>query len=156
MQRRQRRARLLAAAAALMVLCWIALFAMLRNPKGDVPAPSEVLPDPTAPLNDQRAADNGRATATPRTGVDPEHRKAALAAFSRLNCAGCHALEGVGNPSRPLDGVGGHLDAKPLRERALGEGEAAADMSAGLRRRKAEVASDPDVPALLEYLSTSR
>ena len=40
-------------------------------------------------------------------------RGAAL--FTEQKCILCHALQGKGNPKRPLDGVGNHIDAPTVK-----------------------------------------
>lgn len=131
---RESRARWLAFATAGTVVALAALFAWLRNPPGE-------------PVSAQ---------APPAVAADPVRLAAGREAFTRLGCARCHAIEGVGNPSTPLDGVGARLDATALRDWTLGTGAAAEDLSRGVVRAKSRAADDPDLQALLDYLAQSR
>lgn len=130
---RQSRARWLAGATAAVVVGFSAVFAIARNSGGSAPLPTAV----PASIPDARLA-------------------AGRAAFERLNCTNCHSVSGKGNPSNPLDGVGARLDVQGLRDWTLGEGGAADKLSAGARRQKARAADDPELPALLDYLSSLR
>jgi mono/diheme cytochrome c family protein len=131
---RESRARWLAFATTGVVVVLAALFAWIRNPPGESP------PAP-APL---------------AAGLDPARLAAGREAFTRLGCARCHAIAGVGNPSTPLDGVGARLDAAGLRDWTLGTGAAAEELSRGVVRAKSRAAEDPDLDALIDYLAQSR
>lgn len=131
---RESRARWLAFATAGVVVALAALFAWLRNPPGE---PAD-------------------ARSPPAMAADPVRLAAGRAAFSRLGCVRCHAIEGVGNPSTPLDGVGARLDAAALRDWTLGTGAAAEELSRGAVRAKSGAVGDPDLEALIEYLAQSR
>jgi len=131
---RESRARWLAFATAGVVVALAALFAWMRNPPGE-PAPA---PAPQA------------------AAMGPVRLAAGREAFTRLGCARCHAIDGVGNPSMPLDGVGARLDAAALRDWTLGTGAAAEVLSRGALRAKSHAVEDPDLEALIDYLAQSR
>jgi len=123
---RETRARWLATATAVIVIALAALFAWLRN-----------WPQPA-----------GR----PPTLAEAATHDAARAAFERLNCALCHALGGRGNPSLPLDGIGGRRDAASIRDWTLGTGSARAQLPGGIAQMKERAGDDPDLDALIDYL----
>lgn len=130
---REARARYLAFATVVVVVGLAALFAWARNPPGDaVPAVAAAEPSNAARLDAGRAA------------------------FERLGCARCHAVEGRGNPARPLDGIGARLDRAALRDWALGTGVASEELSSGVLRTKARAAGDADLDVLIEYLAQQR
>lgn len=128
---RQSRARWLAGITAVVVVGLSAVFAIARNLGGTA------TPGATAPVTDARLV-------------------AGRAAFERLNCMNCHSVAGKGNPANPLDDVGARRDAQGLRDWTLGQGSAAEKLSAGVKRQKAPVANDPELPALLDYLASLR
>lgn len=134
---RQSRAKWLAAATTALVIALSALFAALRNLS---PLPPRAPPSVAAPV------------APP---PDAARIAAGRAAFERMNCAMCHSIAGHGNPSHPLDSVGGRLDRARLRAWTLGEGEAAAPLG-GIASLKRRHAADPDLEALLDYLQQLR
>lgn len=134
---RESRAKWLAVATAALVIALSALFATLRNLS---PRPARAPQSPAA---------------APAPPADPARIAAGRAAFERMNCAMCHSIAGRGNPSHPLDGVGGRLDRAQLRAWALGEGEAAAPLG-GIASIKQRNRGDPDLDALLDYLQQLR
>lgn len=128
---RKARARWLAAATAAAVVVFATVFAVVRNLGGEaVPA------TPAA------------ATATTARPVPP--------AFERLGCSNCHSVGGVGNPGRPLDGIGARMTAAQIRDWTLATGPARQEISARTAQRKSQAADDPELPALIDYLATSR
>jgi mono/diheme cytochrome c family protein len=128
--RREVRARWLAAATAIAVVALSAVFAWLRN------APVGSTPEPSAPsVVDARTAAGRRA-------------------FEELRCASCHAIGNVGNRARPLDGIGSRRNAGAILEWTLGTGEAQSRLPPSVVRMKARAADAPQLPALVEYLST--
>ena len=145
---RETRARFLTFATASVVVALAALFAWLRNPPADGVAPAAV-PSPGAGVD-------AVTPATPRATIPAARLAAGQAAFVRLNCSRCHAIAGVGNPSNPLDGVGGRLDTEALRDWTLGTGPASDQLPAGILRTKARAAGDADIDVLIEYLAHSR
>jgi mono/diheme cytochrome c family protein len=122
---RQSRARWLAFATALLVVLLAALFAWLRN----------LTPAPVVPQ-----------------GLTDGSVVRGRAAFTRA-CAGCHAAEGRGNPSLPLDGVGARFDRESLRARAFGTSDR---LPAGIAAMKRTGARDVDAEAVLDYLQQLR
>jgi mono/diheme cytochrome c family protein len=134
---RQSRAKWLAVATAVLVIALSALFAALRNLTPLPPRALQTTDAPAAPAVDSARVAAGRA------------------AFERMNCAMCHSIAGRGNPSHPLDGVGGRLDRAQLRAWTLGEGEAAARLG-GVAATKRRNAADPELDALLDYLQQLR
>lgn len=155
---RESRARWLAFATAGVVVALAALFAWLRNPPGDAtrpPAPRVTTTTPTATA--ERAPARQESSPAPQAPPAAAARLAAgRAAFTRLDCARCHAIDGVGNPAMPLDGVGTRLDPAALRAWTLGTGVAAEQLSRGILRAKARTAEDTDIDVLIEYLAQSR
>jgi len=138
---RESRARWLAFATGAVVVGLAMLFAWLRNP------PTQVAPA-------RPAATAEPALATPP--VDAQRMAAGRAAFRRLDCTRCHAIEGVGKPGSPLDGIGARLDAVALREWTTGTGAAREELSAGVLRAKARAAADAELDVLIDYLAHSR
>jgi mono/diheme cytochrome c family protein len=128
--RREVRARWLAAATAVTVIALSALFAWLRN----------------API--------GSAPGAASTTVVDSRVAAGLRAFEELGCATCHAIGAVGNRTHPLDGIGGRRDAAAIRAWALGTGEAQSRLPPSVMRVKARAADAPELPALVDYLTT--
>lgn len=119
----------------------------------DAPAPAEAKPAPPA----TPAAAAVASAATPSaTAVDPARIATGERAYARLGCAMCHSIGGRGNPGSPLDGVGGRLDRKALYELTTGTGAAAAQLGAGLARRKQREVGDADLDALIDYLTQLR
>jgi hypothetical protein len=155
---RESRARWLAFATAGVVVALAALFAWLRNAPGETGlagAPQGAASAPAAPSDTASSPQAG--PATPRAlPVDAARLATGRAAFTRLGCVRCHAFEGVGNPSLPLDGVGARLDAAAVRDWALGTGAAAEELGRGTVRAKSSAAEDPDLDALVEVLADSR
>jgi len=146
---RESRALGLALATAAAVVALAALFATLRNPGGVERgrpvadrAPSTLAQPPGA--------------AAPGSTPDPRRLAAGRAAFARLDCTRCHAMEGQGNPDTPLDGVGARLDAAALRHWTLGTGPAADELPRGILRAKQRAAGDTELDALIDYLQHSR
>jgi len=134
---RESRARWLALATAALVVLMSALFAALRNL-----TPLQAPPRQAAPM---------AAPAPPAAQL-----AAGRAAFDRLNCAMCHSIEGRGNPSHPLDGVGARRSRDALRDWSFGSGAAAGALPTGIAQSKARAEKDPDVEALLDYLQHLR
>lgn len=128
--RREVRARWLAAATAIAVVALSAVFAWLRN----------------APIGSALVADSN--------SVVNARVEAGLRAFEELGCATCHAIGNVGNRMRPLDGIGDRRDAAAIRAWALGTGEAQSRLPPSVIRVKARAAEAPDLPALVDYLTT--
>jgi hypothetical protein len=128
--RREVRARWLAAATAIAVVALAALFAWLRNP-----------PPASAPAASSAVVEDARVAA-------------GLRAFEHLGCAACHAIGGIGNRARPLDGVGGRRDSDVIRAWAIGAGEAQGRLPPAVVRLKSRAADAPELPALVEYLAT--
>jgi mono/diheme cytochrome c family protein len=135
---RESMARWLALATATLVVLLSAAFAALRN---------------LAPL--RSPAPSAPRIAAPAGPADAARIAAGRAAFERLNCAMCHAIEGRGNPSHPLDGVGSRLDRDALRDWTLGTGAASGKLG-GVAQTKQRNAKDPDLDALLDYLAQLR
>lgn len=135
---RETRTRWLALATAAVVVGLAALFAQVRNPG-------------TAPGG---AALPGALTDAP--ALDAARWASGRAAFARLDCTRCHALEGVGNPATPLDGVGARLQRAELIDWTLGTGVAADELPRGVLRSKQRAVGDPDLDALIDYLQHSR
>ncbi|MDP1647459.1 MAG: c-type cytochrome [Rubrivivax sp.] len=155
---RESRARWLAFATAGVVVALAALFAWLRNPPGDATrtaAPTLAAAPPTAPAT-PASAWQGAAPVPQAPPADAARLAAGRAAFTRLGCGGCHAIDGVGNPAAPLDGVGARLDPAALRDWTLGAGVAVDQLPRGLLRTKARAAQDADIDVLIEYLAQSR
>jgi mono/diheme cytochrome c family protein len=128
---RETRARWLAALTAALVVILAAVFAVLHNPR---------LPlDAAAPAGATDAAD-----------------AAGRAAFAAMNCTMCHSLAGQGNPSSRLDGVGSRLDRDAIRAWTIGEGPAREALGSGMAQMKSRYADDPQLDALVDYLSRQR
>lgn len=130
---RARRAQALAAATALLVVALAAAFAALRNRGPTRPAPP--------------------AAATAAIVVADASSEAGRRAFDKLNCGMCHSIGGRGNTDSPLDGIGARRDRAAIREWATGTGAARDKLPASIVRRKARYVNDPDLDALVEYLS---
>lgn len=155
---RESRARWLAFATAGVVVALAALFAWLRNPPADAagaPAPVVTETPPMAPA-EPVPAPQATSPAPRAPPADAARLAAGRAAFTRLDCGRCHAIDGAGNPAMPLDGVGARLDPAALRDWSLGTGAAAERLSRGILRTKARAAADPDIDVLIDYLAQSR
>ena len=155
---RESRARWLAFATVGVVVALAALFAWLRNPAGETAlagAPQSAASAPAAPSGMASSPQAGPATLQ-GPPVDAARLATGRAAFTRLGCVRCHAFEGVGNPSMPLDGVGARLDAAAVRDWTLGTGAAAEELGRGTVRAKSSAAEDADLDALIEVLVQSR
>lgn len=173
---RESRARWLAAATTALVVLLAALFAVLHNlpappareAHGPPTPPTAAAPALTPPPTDGGAApdvprpaaaeppapsETSPAPPQPAAVPDPARVAAGQRAYARLGCAMCHSIDGRGNPGRPLDGVGARLDRKALYELTTGSGAAAAQMGAGLARRKQRAVGDPEMDVLLDYLA---
>jgi mono/diheme cytochrome c family protein len=133
---RQSRARWLAFATTALVVLLAALFAGLRN---------------LDPVKRLAVATITAAIETPRDRID-----AGRAAFVELGCTVCHAAEGRGNPSLPLDGIGARLTREELQAGAFARGASADALPSGVARIKRSRASDASVDALLDYLQQLR
>jgi mono/diheme cytochrome c family protein len=131
---RQSRARWLAFATAVLVVLLAAVFALLRNlyPAREPSAPS------------------------PAAGAAQQQIEAGRAAFQRMGCVVCHVAERRGNPSLPLDGIGGRRSRDELRAAAFGQGAFAATQPSSVVRIKQARVGDPDTEAVLDYLQQLR
>ena len=135
---RESRARLLASLTAVIVVLLSAAFALVRNAgTGLAGTPKH----------------SGTLLESPAAGATAE---IARSAFSQLGCAGCHALEGIGNPASPLDGIGGRMDRASIREWAVGAGAAATRLPPGIVRLKARAMADPEIDAVVDHLARSK
>lgn len=132
---RESRARLLATLTAVVVVLLSVTFALVRN------------------AGTNSAATPDRAVSVPESPITGATADTARRAFSRLGCAGCHALEGIGNPASPLDGIGGRMDRAAIRDWTVGAGAAATQLPAGIVRLKARALGDPELDALIDYLA---
>jgi mono/diheme cytochrome c family protein len=131
---RQSRARWLAFATTLLVVLLAAAFATVRNLY-----PARVA-TPTSPV----------------VGAAQQQVEAGRAAFQRMGCVVCHAAERRGNPSLPLDGIGGRRSRDELRAAAFGQGAFAATQRNSVVRIKQARVGDPDTEAVLDYLQQLR
>lgn len=135
---RQSRARWLAFATAAVVVLLAAVFAGLRN---------------LYPAHGNHVASPERSPVPIATNTRIE---AGRAAFQRIGCATCHSAEGRGNPTLPLDGVGGRLDREGLRASAFARSTVADRLPANVVQAKRVHASDADAEALLDFLQYLR
>lgn len=131
---RESRARLLASLTAVVVVLLSAAFALVRN----------------------AGTDGAGAPEHPESLPEGATAETARSAFTRLGCAGCHALGGTGNPASPLDGIGGRMDRASIRDWAIGAGAAASQLPAGIVRLKARAMVDPEIDAVVDYLARSK
>lgn len=76
--------------------------------------------------------------------------------YERQGCSTCHSIVGIGNPRHPLDGTGDRWTTDELPHWILGTGDAAAELSTAVRRRKQRYHNLPpeDLNALVSYLSS--
>ena len=140
-------ARLLVRITGLLIVGLAIAFAVIRNPTNDArpEAPEQIpvaVPD----------ADAG----TPGTGVpDTEPDQASMtrgrSVYAAQRCRACHSLEGEGNPSSPLDGVGARLTEREIRLWIV----APQEMNPEVRKRAYELPEE-DLDALVAYLMASR
>lgn len=138
---RQARITVLTVALTATVVMFAIGFARLRNlPRDEGPRP----------------AGASETSSEEKPDLPPERAAAGRAAYDRSGCASCHSIDGRGNPSRPLDGVGARLDEEAIRAWTLGTGEAADELPGGIVRIKSGAADDPDLDALIDYLSSLR
>jgi len=146
---RESRALGLALTTAAVVVALAALFATLRNPAGAERGRASADRAPATLASTASAA-------APARALDPQRLATGRAAFVRLDCTRCHALQGQGNTDTPLDGVGARLDAVALRDWTLGTGPAAEELPRGILRAKQRAAGDAELDALIDYLQQSR
>jgi mono/diheme cytochrome c family protein len=112
--------------------------------------------------NSRKMADveNATATAPPAPTAVAEILSPDIARgrqiYAELNCAGCHAIAGLGNPRHPLDGVGSLRNPTELRDWITGTGTAARELAASVVRRKQRYRelSAADLDALVAYLAS--
>jgi len=146
------------------VLGLASLFAILHNPSRsgattDQPMPAETTappPMPGEPSPEQRA--EASPTGPTRNRVLALEVDWGRRVFFEQNCTACHAVGGEGNPRLPLDGVGDRETLEGLRIWVTGTGEAATQLSAGVRRKKQAYQTLPDAEmnALIVFLSSLR
>jgi cbb3-type cytochrome oxidase cytochrome c subunit len=129
---RERLAKWLAGASALVVVALAAVFSLLHN--ASAPALAE--------------AERKTAAAKPAAG-------AGRAAYERHGCARCHAIAGQGNPRNPLDGVGGRLTPAQIRDWTVAAPAVAARLPAPVAALKQRYAAMPEdeLRSLVDYLS---
>jgi len=145
-----------------MVLGLALVFATLHNPDTSGPRAVQSTPAkpagtpsvPVVPTLEKREAVPPAAPEQSRVlplGVEWGRR-----VFFEQNCGVCHAVGGEGNPRLPLDDVGGRETLEGLRIWITGTGEAATQLSSGVRRKKLAYQSLPDeeMNALLAFLSS--
>ena len=145
-----------------MVLGLALLFAILHNPAASGPVSvqattAEPVLQPAAPGSPSPGAPERASPVVPA-----ENRVLALEVewgrrvFLEQNCTSCHSVGGEGNPRLPLDGVGDRETPEGLRIWTTGTGEAATQLSAGVRRKKQAYQTLPDAEmnALVVFLST--
>ena len=137
---RERMARLVAVVVTASLVTLSLAFAREQNPAAPSAAARgglELVPLPQRP--DPPVADTARGREL----------------FAALGCTRCHAVDGVGNPRRPLDGIGDLRSAASLRAWTLAEGAVAdslAPAAVTAKRRYAEV-PEADLDALLRWLA---
>jgi hypothetical protein len=73
-----------------------------------------------------------------------------------MGCVVCHAAERRGNPSLPLDGIGGRRSRDELRAAAFGQGDFADTHPNSVVRIKQARVGDPDTETVLDYLQQLR
>ena len=148
---RATRAKWLAGVTACVVVLLVALFALQRNQPalvGPAQAPA------SATVAGAKAVPSAAAPRPAPAGVDAARLALGRSAYDRLKCATCHSIEGRGNPTSPLDGVGARLDRNALHDFTTGTGAAQEPLlGTSLVRRKARALDDPDLGALIDYLA---
>jgi mono/diheme cytochrome c family protein len=72
--------------------------------------------------------------------------------YREQKCQTCHSVAGVGNRRSPLDGVGGRLDEKALRNWVV----APQTMNPKVRKRAYDKLPKDDLDALVAYLRSLR
>jgi hypothetical protein len=137
-------ARSLSVLTLFVVLALAYIFAVRHNP---TPAPRGPTPTGTA------AAPVAAVLPAP-----PEIHVRARELFTVHGCATCHSVGGQGNPRLPLDDVGNQCTPEDILAWTTGTGEAAAQLSDNLRRRKQRYIDlpAPDLDALVAWLATQR
>lgn len=138
---REALARLLALATGLVVLAAAILFAWVQNAAIRPAVAAEPSPLPAA-----EAASTGDAALIAR----------GREVYAKAGCAGCHAIDGEGNPRNPLDGVGSNLAPEEIRHYTIADPEVADDLAPRVAAAKKEFAKLPaeDLDALVAYLSS--
>lgn len=126
---RERLARQLTLATAVMVLLLAALFAW------------------------KQGGDAARQTPADETG-DPAVMARGAEVLEREGCLRCHAVAGRGNPRNSLDGVASRRAAAELGQWITAEGAAAAVLPPPVARAKERYRALPpdDIEALIKYL----
>jgi len=138
---REALARLLALATGLVVLAAAILFAWIQNTTIRPAAATEAPPVPaaeTALTGDAALIARGREV------------------YAKAGCAGCHSIDGEGNPRNPLDGVGSNLPPEEIRRYTIGDPEVADDLAPRVVAAKRAFAQLPaeDLDALVAYLAS--
>lgn len=133
---REALARLLALATGLVVLAAAIAFAWFQNAGTATAVAAE--PPPVAADADVARIERGRAV------------------YADAGCAGCHAIDGQGNPRNPLDGVGSSLSPEEIRHYTTADPAVADDLAPRVVAAKKEFAKLPaeDLDALVAYLSS--
>lgn len=149
---RERWARGLALATAILVLILSAAFAVILNPTDRKPAADR------EPADDAVQA----LVADPDAGIDadPAARQVARGqeVFAQYDCARCHSVAGKGNPRSPLDGVGSRLSRDELHGWVVAGEAVREDLSPRAISVKQTYVQMPaaDLEALLAYLAWLR
>jgi len=106
-------------------------------------------------LRNAPTASDARSAELPSAATSAEAERAG-AAFERLGCAMCHALEGRGNPKSPLDRAAARRDRSAIRDWTVGSGAAREQLPPAVAERKSRAADDPELDALVDYVATPR
>jgi len=138
---REALARLFALASGLVVLGAAVLFAVIQNAGTGTADAAEPPPVPTA------AAAKPAASAVIDRGRE---------VYAEAGCAGCHAIDGEGNPRNPLDGVGSNLSPEEILHYTIADPVVAEDLAPRVVAAKKAYATLPpeDLDAMVAYLSS--
>lgn len=131
-------------------------FAVRHNPECAVATQDSVEGRGKAGPPDTAESNRESATPGPIPATDFPDFERGRTLFGRQGCATCHSIDGIGNPRHPLDGTGDRWTTDELPHWILGTGEATAELSAAVRRRKQRYQKLPpeDLNALVGYLSS--
>jgi len=139
-------ARLLVGITGLLIVGLAIAFAVIRNPK-DAARPEAPEQIPVA-VSDAEA--ETPATGVPDTRPDLPAVIRGRSVYAAQRCRACHVLEGEGNPSSPLDGVGARLTEREIRLWIV----APQEMNPEVRKRAYDLPEE-DLDALVAYLMAS-
>ncbi|TVQ98037.1 MAG: cytochrome c [Deltaproteobacteria bacterium] len=135
-------ARAAALGSTILIVAAAAVFAWLQQAEqpGQAERPAS---DPHGPTEVE---------APPAAAVADGLVERGMEVYEALRCASCHAIDGVGSPRSPLDGVGSRLDADEIRLWIVDPQR----MRPGIRKPAYDDLARDDLEALMAYMESLR